>query len=103
MHLHLIGIDIPFEAEFVPSWPGYIAAGNEYLLVEFESLDEDFLTRQPGPLIVRSSAGFADKSNGLYGNQSCDGNLCNYRVATYHVLCVVGKFQFSNSRKHCRK
>ena len=98
---HPIGIDIPFDAQFVPSWPGYIVTGREYVLVAFESLDEDFKTRRPGPAAFRSSGGFLDISNGPHGYQLCDGYPCNYRVATYYALCVVGKVQLDNRRMHC--
>ena len=106
--LHLIGIDIPFEAEFDPSMSAYIAAARKYLLVAFETTDEEFLTRRPGPMMVKSAAGFADKSNGPqkpHGNNHllCDGYPCNSTVATYHAVCAVGEFQLRNSRIHCRK
>ena len=87
---------------------GYIAAGREYVFVAFETLDEEFLTRRPGPMMVKSAAGFADKSDGLqkpHGNSHflCDGYPCNSTVDTYYVLCTVGEFQLSNSKIHCRK
>ena len=86
-----IGIDRPLDAEFISQWPGYIVDDRRYLLVVFESLDADFKTRRPGPLVLRSSKGFVDVSNGPRNYKLCDGYPCNHRPAAYYVLCVIGK------------
>ena len=85
------GIARPFDTEFISAWPGYLVEGQQYLLVVFESMDEDFLVRRPGPLVIRSSRGFVDVSNGPRNYALCDGYPCNHRPAAYYVLCVVGE------------
>ena len=73
------------------AWPGYVVQGTDYILVLFESLDEDFLVRRPGPLLVRSNRGYVDISNGPRNYALCEGYPCNNRPAMYYVICLIGK------------
>ena len=86
---------MPHNTPFVESMPGFVVKNKEYLLVAFESLDHDFLTRRPGPLVIRSSKGYVDISNGPRNYQWCNGYPCNLRPAIYYVMCAVGKFMFN--------
>ena len=86
----IVGIARPDNAKYVSSWPGYHVKTGDYVLVAFESLDEDFIFRTVGPLTIRSADGYVDLINGPKNYKICTGYDCAERPAIFYAVCAVG-------------
>ena len=68
-------------------------------MVIFESMLEGhaFLSERPGPLVIRSRAGYVDVINGPRNYKLCHGYSCNQRPAIYYTIMAVGKLSHLES------